>query len=91
MKMDMDALISTVCSITVDLERGMDYESLDSKYADFKEHHPKVYSLAKGDPGCLAKLRQIKTLRDQKAEGTSQYEASAIFGQTLADQYLVRK
>jgi len=69
----------------------MDYESLDSKYSDFKENHPKVYSLAKGDPGCLTKLRQIKTLRDQKTEGTSQYEASVIFGQTLADQYLVRE
>ena len=58
--MDLQYLISVVTRITKDLDEGCDFESIDCKYADFKEAYPKIHNLAKGDPNCLQKLREVQ-------------------------------
>lgn len=89
--MDVEHLISVVTQITKDLEEGCDLESLDCKYAEFKEAYPKIHSLAKGDPSCLQKLKEVQKLKAKKTAGTSQYDVSVEFGKILADQYLTKK
>lgn len=88
---DIDKVIATVTEIIEDLNAGMDYECLASKYGVFKTENPKVYSLATSDPDCLRKLGHIKALREKSAQGMSHHDMSVVFGQVLADQYLQGK
>lgn len=89
--MDVQYLIDVVTQITKDLNKGCDLESIDCKYADFKEKYPKIHNLAKGDPNCLRKLIEVQKLKAKKASGSTQYEVSVEFGQILADEYLTKK
>jgi len=86
--MDVNHIVAVVTQITDDLMAGCDFESIDSKYSDFKETYPKILKLAKSDPKCLEKLKEVQKLKEKRDSGSSQHEVSVEFGQILADQYL---
>ena len=85
-------MLKDVRLMTNDIKNSMNFEDFDSKYCDFKQKHPKIFKMVKSDSNCLTKLLQIQQLRFNKEQkGLSQYDASAAFGQALADQYLTPK
>jgi len=85
-------ILNTVQLMTDDLNKNMNFESFDSKYYVFKQEHPKIFNMVKSDPNCIIKLQQIQQLRiNKEKKGLSQYDASAAFGQSLADEYLTPK
>jgi len=85
-------MLQIVQNMTNDLNDNMNFESFDSKYYDFKQDHPKIFNMVKSDTNCLSKLKQIQQLKINKEQkGLSHYDASAAFGQSLADEYLTPK
>jgi len=85
-------LIKEVNVMLIDLNDNMDFEIFDSKYYEFKQENPKIFEMVKSDPNCLDKLLQIQKLRlDKEQSGLSQYDASAAFGQSMANEYLTPK
>lgn len=81
--------IEVVKYIRQDIDAGLGMEATRAKWSSFSIQQPKVFTLAVGDPDCIAKLEKMLELMESKIEGTmNQHEASVVFGQVIADEYL---